>query len=65
MSRAILPDAQTPASPAVGAPESTSAAAGSGAGTAPALPSEPQDTLAGALPAWDLLPASPFIRRVK
>lgn len=24
-----------------------------------------KDALAGALPAWDLLPASPFIRRVK
>jgi len=24
-----------------------------------------QDALAGALPAWDLLPAAPFIRRVK
>ncbi|MBB1241947.1 hypothetical protein EII47_31315 [Klebsiella pneumoniae] len=23
------------------------------------------DALAGALPAWDLLPASPFIRRVR
>lgn len=24
-----------------------------------------QDALAGALPGWDLLPAAPFIRRVK
>lgn len=24
-----------------------------------------QDALAGAFPAWDLLPATPFIRRVK
>ena len=24
-----------------------------------------QDALAGALPAWDLLPAAPFIRRVR
>ncbi|RBL83358.1 hypothetical protein DDE05_31360 [Streptomyces cavourensis] len=31
---------------------------------APAPP-EHCDALAGALPAWDLLPASPFIRRVR
>jgi hypothetical protein len=32
---------------------------------APAQKAVPQDALAGAFPAWDLLPATPFIRRVK
>jgi len=36
------------------------------ASPAPAVvPAESRDALAGALPAWDLLPASPFIRRIK
>ncbi|MNL53912.1 hypothetical protein D3C87_1771990 [compost metagenome] len=26
---------------------------------------EKRDALAGALPAWDLLPATPFVRRIK
>lgn len=48
----------------------------SAAGSAPVTPervdpvpvaasADPRDALAGALPAWDLLPAAPFIRRVK
>lgn len=28
-------------------------------------PAQEEDVLAGALPDWDLLPASPFVRRVK
>lgn len=32
------------------------------AATPPLLPAHP---LAGAFPAWDLLPAAPFVRRVK
>ncbi|MGJ7528048.1 hypothetical protein [Variovorax sp. GB1P17] len=32
---------------------------------APPSPTEAPDALAGALPAWDLLPATPFVRRVK
>ena len=32
---------------------------------AAAFVAQPVDALAGALPVWDLLPATPFIRRVK
>lgn len=34
---------------------------------APAATVQPvaHDALAGALPSWDLLPASPFVRRIK
>lgn len=31
----------------------------------PAAAAQPRDAFAGLLPAWDLLPASPFVRRVK
>jgi hypothetical protein len=32
---------------------------------APLTGDDQRDALAGALPAWDLVPATPFIRRVK
>jgi hypothetical protein len=32
---------------------------------APLAPAQPRDTLAGAFPAWDLVPTVHFIRRVK
>lgn len=61
MSRAIITGADAPANPAPPAGDPKPAAA-------PAVPAEsasPPDALAGALPDWDLLPGSPFIRRVK
>jgi hypothetical protein len=56
MNRIIIPESAQPATPADPAPVAI-------AMQQPA--SDPRDALAGALPAWDLLPASPFIRRVK
>ncbi len=54
----------TPAAqPALAAVPSTPS--GSPAATPAAAAHDARDALAGALPAWDLLPASPFIRRVK
>lgn len=60
MTRQFLTD-QQPAPPAV------AATVPAPQGTAQQLPiaSAYQDALAGAFPAWDLLPATPFIRRVK
>lgn len=52
----LAPEAQ----PAIAAvPDAAPATAAAPAST------DTRDALAGALPAWDLLPASPFIRRVK
>jgi len=45
-------------------PASTSSATQNGTNPKSAI-TVVQDALAGALPAWDLLPAAPFIRRVK
>ncbi|WP_241075228.1 hypothetical protein [Achromobacter insuavis] len=48
--------------------ESASAAASAAPEPVPATivtTAEHCDALAGALPAWDLLPAAPFIRRVR
>lgn len=56
MNRVIIPENAQPATPADPALVATAA-------QQPA--SDPRDALAGALPAWDPLPASPFIRRVK
>lgn len=67
MARDIL--AGTPASPA--STPSSALPAGHPATAAPTptpaatAGQEQRDALAGALPAWDLLPASPFVRRVK
>ena len=61
MSRAIIPGAEAPITPPSDAAESKSTVAAA----APTAPNESLDTLAGALPAWDLLPGAPFIRRVK
>lgn len=55
---ALTPEPQ-PAAAATPAAEPATASAASPA------PADVRDALAGALPAWDLLPASPFIRRVK
>ncbi|WBX88289.1 hypothetical protein [Achromobacter mucicolens] len=52
----LAPDAVSAAEP-VNAPATGPATA--------AAPADTRDALAGALPAWDLLPATPFIRRVK
>lgn len=54
----LVPDAQaTPAAACANAAVSER--------TPAAAPADTRDALAGALPAWDLLPASPFIRRIK
>ena len=62
MSRAIISGASAPSdrSPAAAGDAPASAAA-----PAPEAAPETPDALAGALPAWDLLPVTPFIRRVK
>jgi len=61
MNRVIIPGATAPTSPTLPAVPAPIAA--------PTPPqqtlAEAPDALAGALPAWDLLPATPFIRRVK
>lgn len=62
MTRDIL--ASAPLSTAPVAPPAAPASAASAASTTTA-PREPRDAFAGLLPAWDLLPASPFVRRVK
>lgn len=58
MTRNFLGDTPAPAgtAPAAVPPQSPAPAA---------QPTAPKDALAGALPAWDLLPATPFLRRVK
>lgn len=58
MNRVIIPENPPAASPA------PLAAVPAAAATAP-LQNDPRDALAGSLPAWDLLPATPFFRRVK
>lgn len=58
MNRVIIPDNTPAATPAPAAVIATAPAA-------QPLQSDPRDALAGSLPAWDLLPATPFIRRVK
>lgn len=60
MNRVIIPD-NTPAASA--AP--LAAAPAAAAPVAPPPQSDARDALAGSLPDWDLLPATPFIRRVK
>lgn len=59
MNRVIIPDNTAPATPA---PVPAAVAA---APAAQPPHNDPRDALAGSLPAWDLLPATPFIRRVK
>ena len=58
MNRVIIPGATAPTLPADLAPAPPPA-------PPQPTPAEAPDVLAGALPAWDLLPATPFIRRVK
>lgn len=61
MNRVINPgELAQPQSPP---PQAGHAATASGSPTV--AQSEKTDVLAGALPSWDLLPATPFIRRVK
>lgn len=60
MPREILNDATAPAQPVPPRPAAQQAPQ-----PATPLPQDMPDALAGALPTWDLLPASPFIRRVK
>ena len=62
MSRAIISGASAPSdrSPAIAGETPAVAAA-----PVPEATPETPDALAGALPAWDLLPVTPFIRRVK
>lgn len=59
MNRTIIPDNTPPARPGLAPAPAVSAPA------APPALDDARDALAGALPAWDLLPATPFIRRVK
>ncbi|MEG0053693.1 MAG: hypothetical protein RR718_08630 [Comamonas sp.] len=61
MPREILPQNPTP----VAQDLATAAPAATVAATPAQLDLPDRDALAGALPAWDLLPASPFVRRVK
>lgn len=60
MIRQIQTDAPAPAqqAPVAAASEAAVTAAIQAEG-------EKRDALAGALPAWDLLPATPFVRRIK
>lgn len=60
MNRVIIPDS-TPAASA--APLAAAPAAAAPVAQPPQ--SDARDALAGSLPDWDLLPATPFIRRVK
>ena len=62
MPREILPENQAAAAQSVHAVPAADALPVSPAQTD--LPLD-RDALAGALPAWDLLPASPFVRRVQ
>ncbi len=59
MTRPIITDTQGPQSPAPQAQAQQPQQA------APVQPPVPKDTLAGAFPAWDLVPTTTFIRRVK
>lgn len=63
MSRAIISGASAPSDRSPAATGEVPAAAA--AAPAPEATPETPDALAGALPAWDLLPLTPFIRRVK
>jgi hypothetical protein len=71
MTREFLtaPSAASAPSPAAAAAATAVAAAAATARIAPAPtakpPPQPAHPLAGAFPAWDLLPATPFVRRVK
>ena len=60
MNRVIIPD-NTPA--AIASPLAAAPAAAAPVAQPPQ--SDARDALAGSLPDWDLLPATPFIRRVK
>ncbi len=62
MSRDFLQ--QTPAEPAPAVTSAPQAPVASGQKPAPEQ-EQLRDLLAGAFPAWDLLPAVPFVRRVK
>lgn len=55
----------TPAAPAAPSATPAVAAAQPAATTAASTQAQGRDALAGALPAWDLLPGSPFVRRIK
>ena len=61
MNRVIIPGATAPTSPTLPA----DLAPAPPPAPPPPTPTQAPDVLAGALPAWDLLPATPFIRRVK
>lgn len=63
MTRDILASAPLPTAPLHQPASGAQAALPASAAAAPQR--EPRDALAGLLPAWDLLPASPFVRRVK
>lgn len=63
MSRAIISGADAPADTTPNADPALALA--KAVPVAPPSQAETPDALAGALPAWDLLPATPFIRRVK
>lgn len=56
----VVPATPDASSPAVAAPSVQPAPA-----APPAVPQPDRDALAGALPDWDLLPGSPFVRRIK
>lgn len=65
MTRDILASAPLSTAPIAPVAAPASAAPAAAAAPATAAPREPRDAFAGLLPAWDLLPASPFVRRVK
>jgi len=56
----VVPATPDASSPAVAAPSVQTTPAAPQAELPPA-----RDALAGALPDWDLLPGSPFVRRIK
>ncbi|VUZ27074.1 Uncharacterised protein [uncultured Comamonas sp.] len=65
MPREILSAAPETASPNIPPAPQPSASHNTSQTPAQNLPEQPasRDVLAGALPAWDLLPAAPFVRR--
>jgi len=60
MNRVIIPDNIPAASPVP-----LAAAPAAAASVTQPPQNDARDALAGSLPEWDLLPATPFIRRVK
>lgn len=65
MAREILPESTVQQTPATPEPTSAGVPVGAVPLVAPFGNEDHRDALAGAFPAWDLVPAIPFVRRVK